>query len=192
MTDSCARCSSPLDEGSILCAHCGAAVATDLGVVEAAPAYVPTFLPANDLEGIGGWLILPAIGLALTPFICLGPIFTDIQLLTAGDHQSLFANHPSLTALLDSEVVINLAFLAATICLNILFYTKKRILPKCMVAFYSAQCVLLLVDHLAATAIFPSVDLSSGLITVIRSFVVAAVWIPYFLNSQRVEQTFVN
>ncbi len=192
MTDSCARCSSPLDEGSILCSHCGAALSTDLCHGKAAPEYVPAFLPANDLEGIGGWLILPAIGLAITPFICLRPLFIDIQLLTAGEHPDLFANHPSLTALLIFEIITNLAFVAAAICLNILFYKKKRILPKCMIAFYAAQCVLMLADHVAATAIFPSVNLSSGLVTVVRSFIVAVVWIPYFMNSVRVEQTFVK
>jgi hypothetical protein len=115
-----------------------------------------------------------------------------MQLLTGGDHSSLFTNHPALSSLLTFEVIINTTFIAAAICLNILFYTKKRILPKCMIAFYAAQCILILVDHMAATAIFPSVDLSSSLITMIRSFIVAAVWIPYFLNSRRVEQTFVN
>jgi hypothetical protein len=200
MSIPCSVCSSPLDEGSHFCARCGSSVSGDSGATVSAQSttadpvpFVPSsYRPAKDLEGIGGWLILPAIGLVISPFMCLGPIFTDMQLLTGGDYSSLFANHPSLTTLLIFEIIINFAFLAAAICLNILFYTKKRIFPKCMIAFYAAQCVLVLADHIAATAIFPSTSLSSGLMTVIRSFIVAAVWIPYFMNSQRVEQTFLN
>ena len=192
MTDLCVRCLSPLDEASLLCPKCGAPSSPNADVGESAPVSAPAFLPANDLEGIGGWLILPAIGLALAPFICLRPIFADLSLLTGGGHPDLFASHPSLTALLIFEIIINFAFLMAAICLNILFYMKKRILPKCIIAMYAAQCVFILADHLAATTVFPSVNLSSGLITVVRSFLVAAVWIPYFLNSVRVEQTFVN
>jgi hypothetical protein len=191
MTTTCANCSSTLNEGSLVCPQCGTAAAADTRIAETGSTDVPAYKPANDLNGIGGWLILPAIGLAISPFISLYGIATDIQLLT-GNHPSLFANHPSLTGLLIFEVIINAAFFAALICLNILFYTKKRILPKGMIAFYAAQCVLMLADHLAAVSVFPSVDLSSGLMTVIRSFIVAAIWIPYFLNSIRVESTFVN
>jgi hypothetical protein len=152
----------------------------------------PAFKPFDDLNGLGGWLILPAIGLAISPFISMHGIVTDIQLLTGGDHLGIFVNHPSLTGLLTFEIIINTSFLAAVIALNILFYTKKRLLPKCMIVFYAAQCILMLADHLAATAVFPSSDLSAGLFTVVRAFIGAAVWIPYFMSSQRVEATFVN
>lgn len=194
MTTTCAVCSSALSEGSPVCLNCGTTVAVNPCVIEAAPATEPlfkSFEARSDLNGIGGWLILPAIGLAISPFLSLHGIVTDSLLLT-GDHPSLFANHPSLTSLLIFEILINTAFLFAVICLNILFYTKKRIFPRCIIAFYAAQCVLMLADHLAAVSVFPSVDLSANVITVVRSFIVAVVWIPYFLNSKRVEATFVN
>ena len=183
-----------VDDGSQVCPNCGTAVAVNPGIVQATSIVEPVFKPfeaRSDLNGIGGWLILPAIGLAISPFLSLHGIFTDILLLT-GEHLSLFANHPSLTSLLIFEVIISASFLAAVICLNILFYTKKRLFPKCIIAFYAAQCFLMLADHLATSAVFPSVNLSANVITVVRSFIVAVVWIPYFLNSQRVEATFVN
>jgi NADH:ubiquinone oxidoreductase subunit K len=195
MTVSCATCSSALEEDSRICPNCGTEVAVPAVDAEAVPATAPIFKSFNDrsdLNGIGGWLVLPAIGLAISPFICLGPLFVDIQLLISGDHPSLFANHPSLTELLIFEIIINAVTLAAVIGLNFLFYTKKRIFPRCIIALYAAQCVLVLADHLAASAVFPSANLSAGVFGVVRSFIVAAVWIPYFLNSVRVEQTFVN
>jgi len=194
MTALCANCSSALDEGSLFCPQCGTAVAVHSGIAETGSTDAPifkSFEARNDLNGIGGWLILPAIGLAISPFMSLFGIVTDIMLLT-GNHPSLFANHPSLTSLLTFEVLINTAFLVAVIYLNVLFYTKNRIFPKCIIAFYAAQCFLMLADHLAATAVFPSADLSPSVIAIVRSFIGAAIWIPYFLNSKRVEATFVN
>jgi len=166
--------------------------AADSRITETGSTEAPAYKPADDLNGIGGWLILPAIGLVISPFMSLHGIITDTLLLTSSVYPSLSANHPSITGLLIFEVLINAAFLAAVICLNFLFYTKKRILPNCMIALYAAQCVLMLADHLATTAVFPSADLSSSIIAVIRSLIVAVVWIPYFLNSRRVEATFVN
>jgi hypothetical protein len=146
----------------------------------------------SDLNGIGGWLILPAIGLVVSPFMSLHGIITDTLLLTSSTYTSLSANHPSLTSLLIFEIIMNAAICAAVICLNFLFFMKKRLVPRCIITLYAALCVLMLADHLAATAVFPSADLSAGLITVVRAFIVAAIWIPYFLNSRRVEATFVN
>jgi len=192
MISSCARCSSMLAEGIQICPSCGTAVASPSGVAETGSTEAPAFKPFDDLKGIGGWLILPAIGLAISPFLSLHGIITDIQLLIGREQLGVLPSHPSFTRLIIFEFIINAAFFVALICLNILFYTKKRLLPKCMIAFYAAQCVLMLADHLATETVFPSVDLSAGLFTVVKAFIAAAVWIPYFYSSIRVENTFVN
>jgi hypothetical protein len=61
-----------------------------------------------------------------------------------------------------------------------------------MIAYLVINFFLLLADHLATASMFPSVNSTSGMMSVVRAFTGAAVWIPYFLNSNRVEQTFVN
>ncbi|MGO9775686.1 MAG: DUF2569 family protein [Terracidiphilus sp.] len=196
MTDSCARCSSPLDEGSILCAHCGAAVSTDPSVAEAAPATAPIFKTFNDrkdLEGIGGWLILPAIGLAITPFITFYNLFgLDIPALSRYGSGLLLNGHSGLIGLLVFEIIMNIILLAGAIGLNILLYSKKRIFPKCMIIFLTANFLFILGDQIAVSALLASADRVSGITDVIRAFIGAVIWIPYFLNSQRVAQTFVN
>jgi hypothetical protein len=181
-----------LDEGSQVCPHCGSAVAAHPGVAETGATEAPAFKHFDDLKGIGGWLILPAVVLAISPFARLFRITFNIQALIVRERLGVFANHPSLNDLFIYEVVIDAAFIAALICLNILFYTKKRLLPKCMIAFYAAQCFFALADHMATTAILPSTHPSSGLFGVIEVFIVAAVWIPYFHSSIRVKATFVN
>lgn len=192
MTISCATCSSAHDEGIEICPNCGSAVAVHPGVAETGATEAPAFKPANDLKGFGGWLILPAAGLAISPISRLFRIIFNIQTLMARERLRVFAHHPSLDDLLIYEVVIDTAFIAALICLNILFYKKKRLLPKCIIAFYAAQCFFALADYLAIMAIVPPRHPSSLLFGVIEVFIVAAVWIAYFHSSIRVESTFVN
>ncbi|MFY9855913.1 MAG: DUF2569 domain-containing protein [Terracidiphilus sp.] len=192
MTISCATCSSALDEGTEICPNCGSAVAAHPGVAETGAMEAPAFKHFDDLKGIGGWLILPAVVLAISPFSRLFRIIFNIQTLIARERLGLFANRSSLNDLFIYEVVTDAAFIAALICLNILFYSKKRLLPKWMIAFYAAQCFFALTELMAVTVILPSTHPSARLLGVIEVFVLAAVWIAYFYNSIRVKNTFVN
>lgn len=192
MTISCATCSSALEEGIQICPNCGSAVAAHSGVAKIGATEAPAFKHSDDLKVIEGWLILPAVVLAISPFSRLFRIIFNIQTLIARERLGVFENHPSLNDLLIYEVVIDAAFIAALICLNILFYKKKRLLPKCMIAFYAAQCFFALTDFMAVTAIVPPRHPSGGLIGLIEVFIVAAVWIAYFDSSIRVKATFVN
>lgn len=192
MTVSCAICSSALDEGVQICPKCGIAVAPHPGVTETGVTEAPAFKHSDGLKGIAGWLILPAVVLALSPFSRLFRIIFNIQTLIARERLGVFAHHPSLNDLLIYEVVIDAAFIAVLICLNILFYKKKRLLPMCMIAFYAAQCFFALADYLATTAILHPTHPSIGLLGVTEVFIVAAVWIAYFHSSVRVGNTFVN
>jgi hypothetical protein len=192
MTISCATCSSALDEGVQIGPSCGSAVAAHPGVVETGATETPAYKPANDLKAIGGWLVLPAVGLAISPIERLFRITFNIQALIARERLGVVENHPSLDDLFIYEVVIDAAFIAAAIFLNILFYKKKRLLPNCMIAFYAAQCFFALTDLMATSAIVPPPHPFGGLFGVIEVFIVAAVWILYFHSSIRVERTFVN
>jgi hypothetical protein len=182
MTTSCANCSSPLSEGSTVCPNCGTAVAVYPGVAEAAPTTVPIFKTIqdrSDLNGIGGWLILPAIGLVLTPIVNLGVIFgIDIPALNTGRYQNLIS----------LEIIMNLVIGAAAVCLCILFFKKKAILPRCMVYYLVGNFILNLLDYFLAQGENLSPDPSD----LGRSIIAAAIWIPYFLSSRRVKATFVN
>lgn len=200
MSTLCIQCSSPLDEGSQFCARCGssvsgesaASVSAQSAVAEPVPFERPAYIPGNGLEGIGGWLILLAIGLAIAPFFSLHGIVTDLSVLTGASHQSILSERPGLAGLILFEAITNSIFLLILACLNFLFYSKKKIFPMCMIAYLAFSFFVLLTDHLIAGALMPSADHSAGLVAVIRAFIGAAVWIPYFLNSERVEQTFVN
>ena len=196
MTTTCSRCSSQLDEASLICPNCGTVATMPSEVAEATPTMAPVFTSfdhRNDLEGIGGWLILPAIGLAVAPFIALHGIFiVDMPVLTGSRYQAYLSDHPRFVGLLIFEIMVNSFFLLGSLGLNFLLYKKKRIFPKCIIGYLAIQLCLILADHLGVIALLPSADSSGGLKDVFRAFSGAAIWIPYFLTSQRVKATFVN
>src|SRR4030042_4648624 len=75
-------------------------------------------------SGIGGWLILPAIGLILSPFLTISTIATDIDYL---DSYSRYAG------LVTGELVILCVLLIFQIFVAVNFYRKKKSAPKLMI-----------------------------------------------------------
>lgn len=168
MATVCPNCASALEENAVVCVHCGCAVDP-----ENAAAVVPADAPAahqidasaeppapppsygspilsmgNDLAGIGGWLILVAIGLAVGPFFRLRGIVVDSQFIFTTKFQAAMVARPGLEAILFYELVTNSFFLAFLLLLNFLFYRKRRSFPTFMIFNLAAQFVTQLIDHL--------------------------------------------
>jgi hypothetical protein len=148
----------------------------------------PMFSTAGNLNGIGGWLILVALGLAVSPFLILRVVFADFRILNSIQFQTALDLHPGLASLVLFEAITDTLFIVAAIGLNILLYRKKKAFPTCMVIYFAAQIVWVLTDHLLAMR-FNSHSAWTGFT---RAVIAALIWIPYFLRSERVRDTFVN
>jgi hypothetical protein len=193
MTTVCKQCAAVLEHEESVCTHCGAAI---VGVPtepvqsnETLPqsSGIPTFSTGNDLEGIGGWLILVALGLAVSPFILINGIVKDLHVLYGAQFQTGLARLPGLASLILFEAASNSIFLFGLIALNVLFYRKKKAFPGWMIAYLSINCAVILIDHFVAMHYTPH----SQMLSVIRTIIGAGVWIPYYLVSERVKITFV-
>jgi len=149
---------------------------------------VPSFSTGNDLEGIGGWLILVAIGLAIAPFMLMKGIYIDLHVFYGGQFQVGLALKPGLAALILFEAVSNSVFLLGLIALNVLFYRKQRTFPACMITYLAFNCAVILFDHVGALHYSPHTSATAAL----RSVIGTLVWIPYYLRSERVKVTFKN
>jgi hypothetical protein len=184
--EKCRACGAELPEGVALCPQCG--FASEKNRTESRTAERPKMsAPRSDLNGIGGWLILVAIGLAISPLVSLHGISRDFRLLF--DHnQSVLESYRGLAFLILFEAATNTIFFLSLIGLNVLFYLKKRSFPGCMIAFLCMQLFIILVDHLAAMRYFPSVSLAHPA----RALIGAAIWVPYLLRSLRVKETFTH
>jgi hypothetical protein len=209
-------------DGAAVCTQCGAAVDAQAAVSEAPPAVpspeqemkesiapleaapleaprpaaesgaafepMPMFTIGNDLAGIGGWLILVAIGLGVAPFFRVHGIVVDSRFLFSSRLQARISARPGLEAILCYELLTNSFFFVFLLLLNFLFYTRRRSFPSLMIASLVLNVVTQLIDHLWASHFGPATHWEY----VLQAFGAAAIWIPYMINSIRVEQTFVN
>src|SRR5271157_3016705 len=94
-------------------------------------------VPAENPDGqkIGGWLILLAIGVVITPVrigIALVSIFKNVStpgvwaaITTPGTE----AYHPLWQPVITSEVGINIILIIASIVLAVFFFMRKKFVP---------------------------------------------------------------
>lgn len=138
-------------------------------------------------SGIGGWLIFPAIGLILGPLYLLYGQQEQparLQMVPVGSLVQIF---------LIFEVAGTLALIALLVYTAVRFFGRKADTRRLYLVFLLAYLAFTLVDAALASVILhvPMLDLDSLFITVPVAFI-CAVWIPYFLVSKRVRNTFVR
>ena len=155
----------------------------------------------NEPRGIGGWLILPALGLVITPFRMGFQFYRDLlpalapETWNALTDSSSAAYHPLWGPVIVFEVVANLALFVYTLWLLWLFFNKSKRAPRLfiiwLVSLAATQIIdLLLTNQIPAVASQPTDPESIKDVT--RSIIGAAIWIPYFMKSKRVHNTFIE
>jgi hypothetical protein len=146
------------------------------------------FSSGSELSGIGGWLVLVALGLAVSPFMIAHSVYADLHILSGDRYQAGLAANPGLAGMVLFEAVTNSMFVVAVLALNYLLYQQKRAFPTAMVVYFAAQVVWVFVDHLMAMRYTARSEWSP----LLRALITAIIWIPYFRLSQRVQATFTN
>lgn len=140
---------------------------------------------------IGGWLVLPAIGLCITPFRLLFQFFKEDYLLDGSVWVSNYlAGNYFIASFVLFEQVYNILFLLFAILLIVLFFQQRTSLPKLIIVFYASNAIIGVVDSMFAYYIDPTTDIEiQDLLTRVLA---AMIWIPYFIYSERVQETFVH
>ncbi len=171
----CPACALQLSSPSRFCPRCGAAFP---------PPPIPTsFNHDTHLEGIGGWLLLLAFSLAITPIILSGNAVRSLHTFSGTD---------GLVGLGVGAIYLlrNVVTFLGLLLLNWLFYTRKKVFPRAMLAYY-----VWIIGTRLLEALFLS-GAPEGRSALPRLLVLpiinALIWIPYLLVSRRVKVTFVN
>ena len=151
--------------------------------VQAGEGPAPSVDPA--LVGIGGWLILPAIGFVLGPIIGVVALiaafamFSDVEAAGYGGIYTL-------------ELLVQVGLLAFLIYAATRFFGKRSNAPSVIITLLivslGASVVLLIIEIGAGAEVF-AIETGKQLV---RDVIGAAIWIPYFRVSKRVKATFVN
>ncbi len=161
----------------------------------------------NELAGIGGWLLLPII-------IVIWSVVDGVITLFDEDASIVFLGpriwHSFVTpnTILYQSTWVPVVFLGMLIQLVGLFlllialpliFKKKKIVPGVMIAIFTLGLCHVAVD--GATTFFLLPHISSNLAEqaapgyfkeLVTGIMNAAIWIPYFMKSRRVKNTFVN
>ena len=156
--------------------------------------------PMVGPSGLTGWLVLVCLGLIATPIRLtfylvktFPPIFSSgawKRVTTPGSGYY----HPLWGPLLIGEIVVNSAFIAATIYLLVSFFRKVRSFPRDYVIFLVSNLLFILADAVIVRVILPDRPLisSESMGEFFRGLIGALIWVPYMFVSKRVKNTFVN
>lgn len=166
---------------------------------------IPQSSRESELTGIGGWLVLPPVHLVLNAGIIAYTFVTSFMKgynegptqRAAGAASSVIEKFfsPAMLASFGVALISVWVFLYAVFCL-IRFFQKTKNVPKLMIGFYSLIMILALANVLAIER-FPELstnpnDTFDAVMGTVRVGIAIAIWIPYFLVSKRVKNTFVR
>jgi hypothetical protein len=175
------------------CPECGLLNDNDLIRCPCGYEKVPQSEPEKSYEGIRGWLIIPLLGLIFSLIIGLDllyrllPVFSEpywsrITTLSYGGSILIFTV---------SGNFVTVALSAVTLWF---FFRKSRFVPKLMISWLIFGFLFVWADFFLAD-IVPAVAAQSDLHSTEdlgRSLIGVLIWVPYFLQSKRVKQTFVR
>jgi len=136
-------------------------------------------------NGISGWLSVPAFALIIFPIkqsIYLYFSINSVNILTR------LGYHIDLASLI--LLAIQITMVVATIFVAFLFFQKKKKAVQAIIILILSAITVGFIEASINTALFEKVDFES-IETLVHNSVFGAIWIPYFLRSKRVKNTFV-
>lgn len=156
-------------------------------------------------SGLGGWLVLPLIGLVLAPLMMVKLLLFDIfpafqpekweQFTSVGS--PIYSSYWAPYLIISMFVTLTLAIWSSI--LFFMFIRRKRQIPFLMSLFYLATAAAALFEFLSIQHLVAQVPaLADPEVTrraqtgLVRGLVALAVWVPYFRTSVRVRNTFVS
>ena len=154
----------------------------------------------EKFDKIGGWLVICAIGLALYPVQAAVSLYSEIMpalssenwlRLTLPDSASY---HPLWAPLLIAELIGNGCFLILSTVVVVLFFKRRKFVPKLAIIFLAANFIFVSLDCYFTQVILATTDPANmgPIINFVRTLVASIIWITYFLFSKRVKRTFIR
>ncbi len=145
---------------------------------------------------IGGWLILVAIGLIISPCFTLYNIFnSDFFKASNWDAAENFGAYGHIFQIwFTFELFYYIVIFVFAILNLFLFFKQRDTLPRSITAMYLCIVVFFSIDYVLSIMFasqFSSFPIDTSAKDLVRSIVAAFIWIPYFNRSTRVKETFV-
>jgi hypothetical protein len=144
----------------------------------------------EPLKGIGGWLVLVAIGQIIG---VIKVIVSTVEYYTGpGVHEAF----EKLSIAMNAELTLNATYIALVIFTTYAFFSEKRYFRILYILEILLSPILIIVDAMLLS-LFTTLSFSKALDTDLLARTVGAclpgtIWIIYMFRSRRVKNTFVN
>lgn len=154
----------------------------------------------KSIQGLGGWLGFFQFSLyaslllgIISIFVNIIPIYESEVWETLTDPSSVVYD-PLWKPLIIFETVGNIISMLLILLILVLLYAKKSMLPKVVIGMMIYNILLVAVDYslMQQISLVDQIEDANSTKEISRSILYACVWIPYFLRSKRVRNTFVN
>ena len=152
----------------------------------------------RELTGLGGWLILPMLGL-FARFFIVSTYMIRYGGVYSLERWNLITNPGSasynafLAPLLIFELLWNITSMFFTPLLLVLFFQKRYAFPRYAIVFLALQAMVLAIDSLGMGNIRSLQTTQAALAGhATGGLMFTIIWITYFLKSRRVKFTFVR
>ncbi|WNB92445.1 DUF2569 family protein [Bacillus sp. NEB1478] len=148
---------------------------------------VQQIVKEKQLKGLGGWLILVAVGLLLAVPDKFNSIITGIDAIKSYTLESTL-----IKVLIYGELVVNIVLLVINVILLYLFFSKKKSFVKTWLILLQINLYTIALFDLALLFID---DIDTGLPAFFNTFmagIALLIWGSYATKSIRVKNTFVN
>jgi hypothetical protein len=141
--------------------------------------------------GIRGWLILPAIGMFLNP---LGYILSTVMLWSIAMKVRTTPGAANWALSIRIVAGMTVLFVIYQLYTAVLFFSKKASAPAAVIFVYVGNILMSFASIWVLRPILQYDEVNPSAIWrgMLRSLVIALIWIPYFRTSKRVKRTFVN
>lgn len=150
----------------------------------------------RSVSGLGGWLVLIQILLYfymvvyLVQFLNMSLDFISGRWYPLTEKLSEFY-HPLWGTILIYNLVFRIIFLLFIIFILIKFYGKKRIFPRLIIIFYIVCVTIDIIGFTLNSQIYTPTG-ESYIQLFVRTMISSGIWIPYFMKSRRVRNTFIR
>lgn len=150
-----------------------------------------------ELDGIGGWLILVAIGVLFTPVSFITGLYDQAEyfdsawMLNYVDINSV--NHiPGFELLLLSEIAVNVFYLILSFTLIYTFFKKRAIFRFFYIGLGATSLILIIIDQVVTNQLllnagYDTTEFDVGIVT---DIVRLMIWSAYMLIADRARSTF--
>ncbi|WP_448547483.1 DUF2569 domain-containing protein [Thalassotalea fusca] len=149
---------------------------------------------------IGGWLILVAIGIVISPIRLIYHLGTTYpSIFVDGTWEALTTKgsefySPIWGPFLVGEIAVNIILVLLGAYLIFLLFAKRASLPKWYLGLALFSTVFILIDAYMVTLVVPDMEVfdAETMKEFGRSLFSLLIWSPYLFYSQRAKDTFIN